>query len=97
MLHELSDGMSSISDTFLENRSDESDGLCLVEDETPGESLLSQRACLERREVCCVGCNEMENGPGEGEVYLVPLGRSSWFGIKTITRLLSPSPSHDPI
>ena len=51
MLHELCDGMSSISDTLLEHGSNESDGLCLVEGETPSESLLSEGACLERVDV----------------------------------------------
>jgi hypothetical protein len=48
MLHEVSDGMTSISDKLVEHGSDESDGLCPIEGETPGESLLSKRACLER-------------------------------------------------
>lgn len=43
--------MSSISDTLLEHGSNESDGLCLVEGETPSESLLSEGACLERVDV----------------------------------------------
>ena len=46
MLHELCDGMPPIPDTLLEHGSDESDCLCLVEGETPSESLLGERAGL---------------------------------------------------
>lgn len=95
MLHELGDGVRSVSDALLEHGGNEGDGLCLVEGETPGESLLSKSACLEGGQCSCTRGNETKNGPGEGGVYLVPVGQSSWFEIEPGIRLLSPSPSHD--
>lgn len=88
--------MLSVSDALLKHGSDESDSLCLVEGETSGESLLSKKARLECCQRLCARRDETRNGPGEGGVYLVPVGQSSWFEIRPVVRLLSPSPSHDP-
>ena len=49
VLHELRNGVPSISDTLLEHGSDKSDRLRLVEGETPSESLLGERSCLKAR------------------------------------------------
>ena len=92
MLHELCDGVSPISDTFLEHGSDESDCLRLVEGDTPSEPFLSEGAGLKHGRHPRIRRDWMDNGPGGGEAYPVPSERSSWFGIKPAVRLLSPYP-----
>lgn len=93
MLHELCDGVSPISDTLLEHGSDESDCLGLIEGEAPSKSFLGEGASLEYGRHPRISRDWMVNGPGEGRVCPVPLGRSSWFEIKPEIRLLSTSPS----
>ena len=92
MLHELRDGVSPISDTLLEYGSDKSDCLRLVENETPSESFLGERAGLKYGQHPRIYHDWMENGPGGGGACPVLLVRFSWFGTKPVTRLLSPSP-----
>lgn len=46
MLHELSDRVLAIADTFLKLRCDESNGFGLVEAESTGEAFLSKKSCL---------------------------------------------------
>lgn len=92
VLHELRDGMISISDTLLEYGSYEGDCLRPVEGETPSESFLGERASLGHSQRSFAIHSEMANGPGEGGVCPVLAGESSWFGAKNTIRLLSPSP-----
>ena len=80
--------MPSISDTFVEDGSDKGDRLGLVENETPGESFLGERADLKNGRCPYIQRDEVEDGPGGGRVCPVLVEQSSWFGIKP---LISPT------